>query len=78
MEMIAQKNLYWKNWEADSTLNAGFVFLLDAPGATPNAGWEGNVRAIKRKSEEGNVHDGRKGKKKNKTKQKRLQILQQL
>uniref|UniRef100_A0A2R9AIK3 Glucosaminyl (N-acetyl) transferase family member 7 n=1 Tax=Pan paniscus TaxID=9597 RepID=A0A2R9AIK3_PANPA len=35
--------------------------LKDAPGATPNAGWEGNVRAIKRKSEEGNVHDGRKG-----------------
>ncbi|XP_025254130.1 beta-1,3-galactosyl-O-glycosyl-glycoprotein beta-1,6-N-acetylglucosaminyltransferase 7 [Theropithecus gelada] len=35
--------------------------LKDAPGATPDAGWEGNVRAIKWKSEEGNVHDGCKG-----------------
>ncbi|XP_002830495.3 beta-1,3-galactosyl-O-glycosyl-glycoprotein beta-1,6-N-acetylglucosaminyltransferase 7 [Pongo abelii] len=35
--------------------------LKDAPGATPNAGWEGNIRAIKWKSEEGNVHDGCKG-----------------
>ncbi|XP_001914902.1 beta-1,3-galactosyl-O-glycosyl-glycoprotein beta-1,6-N-acetylglucosaminyltransferase 7 isoform X1 [Equus przewalskii] len=35
--------------------------LKDAPGATPNAGWEGNIRAIKWRSEEGNVHDGCKG-----------------
>uniref|UniRef100_A0A2K5HNT1 Glucosaminyl (N-acetyl) transferase family member 7 n=1 Tax=Colobus angolensis palliatus TaxID=336983 RepID=A0A2K5HNT1_COLAP len=35
--------------------------LKDAPGATPHAGWEGNVRAIKWKNEEGNVHDGCKG-----------------
>uniref|UniRef100_A0A2K6QAG9 Glucosaminyl (N-acetyl) transferase family member 7 n=1 Tax=Rhinopithecus roxellana TaxID=61622 RepID=A0A2K6QAG9_RHIRO len=35
--------------------------LKDAPGATPDAGWEGNVRAIKWKSEEGNVHDRCKG-----------------
>ncbi|XP_031999236.1 beta-1,3-galactosyl-O-glycosyl-glycoprotein beta-1,6-N-acetylglucosaminyltransferase 7 [Hylobates moloch] len=35
--------------------------LKDAPGATPNAGWEGNIQAIKWKSEEGNVHDGCKG-----------------
>uniref|UniRef100_A0A2K5YGE0 Glucosaminyl (N-acetyl) transferase family member 7 n=1 Tax=Mandrillus leucophaeus TaxID=9568 RepID=A0A2K5YGE0_MANLE len=42
---------YW------ATLNQ----LKDAPGATPDAGWEGNVRAIKWKSEEGNVHDGCKG-----------------
>ncbi|XP_011914332.1 PREDICTED: beta-1,3-galactosyl-O-glycosyl-glycoprotein beta-1,6-N-acetylglucosaminyltransferase 7 [Cercocebus atys] len=35
--------------------------LKDAPGATPDAGWEGTVRAIKWKSEEGNVHDGCKG-----------------
>ncbi|KAM5304010.1 beta-1,3-galactosyl-O-glycosyl-glycoprotein beta-1,6-N-acetylglucosaminyltransferase 7-like [Glossophaga mutica] len=35
--------------------------LEDAPGATPNAGWEGNVRATKRRSEEGDAHDGCKG-----------------
>ncbi|XP_004484678.1 beta-1,3-galactosyl-O-glycosyl-glycoprotein beta-1,6-N-acetylglucosaminyltransferase 7 [Dasypus novemcinctus] len=35
--------------------------LKDAPGATPNAGWEGNVRAIKWKKEEGTGHDGCKG-----------------
>ncbi|XP_003787766.1 beta-1,3-galactosyl-O-glycosyl-glycoprotein beta-1,6-N-acetylglucosaminyltransferase 7 [Otolemur garnettii] len=35
--------------------------LKDAPGATPNAGWEGNVRAVKCRHEEGNVHDGCKG-----------------
>ncbi|XP_069352495.1 beta-1,3-galactosyl-O-glycosyl-glycoprotein beta-1,6-N-acetylglucosaminyltransferase 7 [Eulemur rufifrons] len=35
--------------------------LKDAPGATPNAGWKGNVRAIKRRNEEGHVHDGCKG-----------------
>ncbi|XP_039720605.1 beta-1,3-galactosyl-O-glycosyl-glycoprotein beta-1,6-N-acetylglucosaminyltransferase 7-like isoform X1 [Pteropus medius] len=36
--------------------------LKDAPGATPNAGWEGDIRAIKWRNEEGKVHDGCKGK----------------
>ncbi|KAM9248762.1 LOW QUALITY PROTEIN: beta-1,3-galactosyl-O-glycosyl-glycoprotein beta-1,6-N-acetylglucosaminyltransferase 7-like [Dugong dugon] len=35
--------------------------IKDAPGATPNAGWEGHVRAIKWKHEERNAHDGCKG-----------------
>ncbi|KAM9590203.1 beta-1,3-galactosyl-O-glycosyl-glycoprotein beta-1,6-N-acetylglucosaminyltransferase 7-like isoform 1-T4 [Trichechus inunguis] len=35
--------------------------VKDAPGATANAGWEGHVRAIKWKHEEGNAHDGCKG-----------------
>ncbi|XP_023106845.2 beta-1,3-galactosyl-O-glycosyl-glycoprotein beta-1,6-N-acetylglucosaminyltransferase 7 isoform X4 [Felis catus] len=32
--------------------------LKDAPGATPDAGWEGDIRAIKWRNEEGSVHDG--------------------
>ncbi|EHB01220.1 Beta-1,3-galactosyl-O-glycosyl-glycoprotein beta-1,6-N-acetylglucosaminyltransferase 7 [Heterocephalus glaber] len=32
--------------------------LKDAPGATPDAGWEGDVRAIKWRPEEGKGHDG--------------------
>ncbi|XP_032734917.1 beta-1,3-galactosyl-O-glycosyl-glycoprotein beta-1,6-N-acetylglucosaminyltransferase 7-like [Lontra canadensis] len=35
--------------------------LRDAPGATPDAGWEGGVRAVKWRHEEGRVHDGCKG-----------------
>ncbi|XP_075383777.1 putative beta-1,3-galactosyl-O-glycosyl-glycoprotein beta-1,6-N-acetylglucosaminyltransferase 7 [Tenrec ecaudatus] len=35
--------------------------VRDAPGATPEAGWEGNVRAVKWKQEEGSTHDGCKG-----------------
>ncbi|XP_025709088.1 beta-1,3-galactosyl-O-glycosyl-glycoprotein beta-1,6-N-acetylglucosaminyltransferase 7 [Callorhinus ursinus] len=35
--------------------------LRDAPGATPEAGWEGNVHAVKWRHEEGSVHDGCKG-----------------
>ncbi|KAM6147880.1 beta-1,3-galactosyl-O-glycosyl-glycoprotein beta-1,6-N-acetylglucosaminyltransferase 7-like [Erethizon dorsatum] len=35
--------------------------LKDAPGATPDAGWEGDVRAIKWRMEEGEAHDGCKG-----------------
>ncbi|XP_076969536.1 putative beta-1,3-galactosyl-O-glycosyl-glycoprotein beta-1,6-N-acetylglucosaminyltransferase 7 [Tamandua tetradactyla] len=35
--------------------------LKDAPGTIPNAGGEGNIRAIKWKKEEGNTHDGCKG-----------------
>ncbi|XP_012371206.1 beta-1,3-galactosyl-O-glycosyl-glycoprotein beta-1,6-N-acetylglucosaminyltransferase 7 [Octodon degus] len=35
--------------------------LQDAPGATPDAGWEGALRAIKWRSEEGRAHDGCKG-----------------
>ncbi|XP_044909401.1 beta-1,3-galactosyl-O-glycosyl-glycoprotein beta-1,6-N-acetylglucosaminyltransferase 7 isoform X3 [Felis catus] len=35
--------------------------LKDAPGATPDAGWEGDIRAIKWRNEEGSVHDGCKG-----------------
>ncbi|CAD7669215.1 unnamed protein product [Nyctereutes procyonoides] len=35
--------------------------LRDAPGATPDSGWEGNVRAVKWRNEEGSVHDGCKG-----------------
>ncbi|XP_029772165.1 beta-1,3-galactosyl-O-glycosyl-glycoprotein beta-1,6-N-acetylglucosaminyltransferase 7-like [Suricata suricatta] len=45
------ERLYWV------TLNR----LKDAPGATPDAGWEGDIRAIKWRSEEGSVHDGCKG-----------------
>ncbi|XP_021505774.1 beta-1,3-galactosyl-O-glycosyl-glycoprotein beta-1,6-N-acetylglucosaminyltransferase 7 [Meriones unguiculatus] len=32
--------------------------LKDAPGATPDAGWDGNIRATKRRSEEGDGHKG--------------------
>ncbi|XP_055963420.1 beta-1,3-galactosyl-O-glycosyl-glycoprotein beta-1,6-N-acetylglucosaminyltransferase 7-like [Sorex fumeus] len=35
--------------------------LRDAPGATPDAGWEGNVRATKWKGQEGRGHSGCKG-----------------
>ncbi|GAB0197485.1 beta-1,3-galactosyl-O-glycosyl-glycoprotein beta-1,6-N-acetylglucosaminyltransferase 7 [Grus japonensis] len=35
--------------------------LNDAPGATPNADWEGNIRAIKWKDQEGTLHKGCKG-----------------
>uniref|UniRef100_A0A8C8S149 Glucosaminyl (N-acetyl) transferase family member 7 n=1 Tax=Pelusios castaneus TaxID=367368 RepID=A0A8C8S149_9SAUR len=35
--------------------------LSDAPAATPNAEWEGNIRAIKWKDQEGVVHNGCKG-----------------
>ncbi|EHB18848.1 Beta-1,3-galactosyl-O-glycosyl-glycoprotein beta-1,6-N-acetylglucosaminyltransferase 7 [Heterocephalus glaber] len=35
--------------------------LKDAPGATPDAGWEGDVRAIKWRPEEGKGHDGCRG-----------------
>ncbi|XP_019365750.1 PREDICTED: beta-1,3-galactosyl-O-glycosyl-glycoprotein beta-1,6-N-acetylglucosaminyltransferase 7 [Gavialis gangeticus] len=35
--------------------------LTDSPGATPNAGWEGNIRAIKWKDQEGVNHNGCKG-----------------
>ncbi|KAM6164676.1 beta-1,3-galactosyl-O-glycosyl-glycoprotein beta-1,6-N-acetylglucosaminyltransferase 7-like [Rhynchocyon petersi] len=45
------EQLYWV------TLNR----MQDAPGATPSAGWEGNVRAVKRKDEEGTAHKGCKG-----------------
>lgn len=37
-----------------------FVFK-DAPGATPNAGWQGDLRAIKWKDQEGASHKGCKG-----------------
>uniref|UniRef100_A0A8C5L811 Glucosaminyl (N-acetyl) transferase family member 7 n=1 Tax=Jaculus jaculus TaxID=51337 RepID=A0A8C5L811_JACJA len=35
--------------------------LKDAPGVTRDTGWEGHFRAIKRKAEEGDGHDGCKG-----------------
>ncbi|XP_006018251.1 beta-1,3-galactosyl-O-glycosyl-glycoprotein beta-1,6-N-acetylglucosaminyltransferase 7 [Alligator sinensis] len=35
--------------------------LTDSPGATPNADWEGNIRAIKWKDQEGVKHNGCKG-----------------
>ncbi|KAM8996396.1 beta-1,3-galactosyl-O-glycosyl-glycoprotein beta-1,6-N-acetylglucosaminyltransferase 7-like isoform 1-T6 [Ara ararauna] len=35
--------------------------LNDAPGATPHADWEGNIRAIKWKDQEGIIHKGCKG-----------------
>ncbi|XP_069402934.1 beta-1,3-galactosyl-O-glycosyl-glycoprotein beta-1,6-N-acetylglucosaminyltransferase 7 [Ovis canadensis] len=35
--------------------------LKDAPGSTPNAGWEGNIRAVKWRNKEGTVHEGCKG-----------------
>ncbi|XP_039353882.1 beta-1,3-galactosyl-O-glycosyl-glycoprotein beta-1,6-N-acetylglucosaminyltransferase 7-like [Mauremys reevesii] len=35
--------------------------LNDAPAATPNAQWEGNIRAIKWKDQEGVAHNGCKG-----------------
>ncbi|KAH0619179.1 hypothetical protein JD844_018939 [Phrynosoma platyrhinos] len=36
--------------------------ISDAPGATPNLKWEGNVRAIKWREHEGKFHNGCKGK----------------
>ncbi|XP_078508127.1 putative beta-1,3-galactosyl-O-glycosyl-glycoprotein beta-1,6-N-acetylglucosaminyltransferase 7 [Lissotriton helveticus] len=35
--------------------------LPDAPGSTPDAQWEGNVRAVKWREQEGTSHDGCKG-----------------
>nr|XP_017528913.2 beta-1,3-galactosyl-O-glycosyl-glycoprotein beta-1,6-N-acetylglucosaminyltransferase 7 [Manis javanica] len=35
--------------------------LKDAPGATPTAGWKGNIRATKWRHQEGGVHKGCKG-----------------
>uniref|UniRef100_A0A8D2LBR4 Glucosaminyl (N-acetyl) transferase family member 7 n=2 Tax=Varanus komodoensis TaxID=61221 RepID=A0A8D2LBR4_VARKO len=35
--------------------------LPDAPGATPDARWEGNIRAIKWRDQEGKAHNGCKG-----------------
>ncbi|XP_008113452.1 beta-1,3-galactosyl-O-glycosyl-glycoprotein beta-1,6-N-acetylglucosaminyltransferase 7 [Anolis carolinensis] len=35
--------------------------LPDAPGATPDLTWEGNIRAIKWRDQEGKMHDGCKG-----------------
>ncbi|XP_037356616.1 beta-1,3-galactosyl-O-glycosyl-glycoprotein beta-1,6-N-acetylglucosaminyltransferase 7-like [Talpa occidentalis] len=35
--------------------------LKDAPGATPHASWEGDVRAVKWRNEEGRGHSGCKG-----------------
>uniref|UniRef100_A0A8D0DIN9 Glucosaminyl (N-acetyl) transferase family member 7 n=1 Tax=Salvator merianae TaxID=96440 RepID=A0A8D0DIN9_SALMN len=35
--------------------------LPDAPGATPDAQWEGNIRAIKWRDQEGKAHNGCKG-----------------
>ncbi|OCT62410.1 beta-1,3-galactosyl-O-glycosyl-glycoprotein beta-1,6-N-acetylglucosaminyltransferase 7 [Xenopus laevis] len=32
--------------------------LKDAPGSTPEAQWEGNIRAVKWKDQEGSVHSG--------------------
>lgn len=39
-----------------------FVSPSDAPGATPDAAWEGNIRATKWRTEEGNSHKGCTGK----------------
>ncbi|XP_032950610.1 beta-1,3-galactosyl-O-glycosyl-glycoprotein beta-1,6-N-acetylglucosaminyltransferase 7-like [Rhinolophus ferrumequinum] len=50
-DMHSPERHYWV------TLNR----LKDAPGATANAGWEGDVRATKWRNEEGRVHDGCKG-----------------
>ncbi|XP_066558316.1 beta-1,3-galactosyl-O-glycosyl-glycoprotein beta-1,6-N-acetylglucosaminyltransferase 7 [Amia ocellicauda] len=35
--------------------------LSDAPGSNPNGGWEGSIRAIKWKDQEGKLHGGCKG-----------------
>ncbi|XP_061487189.1 beta-1,3-galactosyl-O-glycosyl-glycoprotein beta-1,6-N-acetylglucosaminyltransferase 7-like isoform X3 [Rhineura floridana] len=37
------------------------IWLLDAPGATPDAQWEGNIRAIKWRDQEGIAHNGCQG-----------------
>ncbi|KFV40881.1 Beta-1,3-galactosyl-O-glycosyl-glycoprotein beta-1,6-N-acetylglucosaminyltransferase 7, partial [Gavia stellata] len=47
-------------WVTLNRLNEPYVFK-DAPGATPNANWEGNIRAIKWKDQEGTIHKGCKG-----------------
>jgi hypothetical protein len=44
-----------------------FCFSPDAPGATLDAGWEGNIRAMKWRTEEGSIHDECKGKQKQAT-----------
>lgn len=48
--------------EADCTVRSGSVSPSDAPGATPDAGWAGDIRAVKWRTEEGKAHDGCKGK----------------
>lgn len=35
--------------------------VKDAPGNHINGGWEGDIRSIKWKDQEGDVHDGCKG-----------------
>ncbi|KFO89949.1 Beta-1,3-galactosyl-O-glycosyl-glycoprotein beta-1,6-N-acetylglucosaminyltransferase 7, partial [Buceros rhinoceros silvestris] len=47
-------------WVTLNRLNEPYIFK-DAPGATPNADWEGNIRAIKWKDQAGTVHKGCKG-----------------
>ncbi|XP_025870827.1 beta-1,3-galactosyl-O-glycosyl-glycoprotein beta-1,6-N-acetylglucosaminyltransferase 7 isoform X2 [Vulpes vulpes] len=54
-----------KNWAGTDTASIPALGIrgtaFDAPGATPDSGWEGNVRAVKWRNEEGSVHDGCKG-----------------
>lgn len=37
------------------------MISTDAPGSKVDAGWEGNIRAIKWRDQEGTVHQGCKG-----------------
>ncbi|XP_005990639.1 beta-1,3-galactosyl-O-glycosyl-glycoprotein beta-1,6-N-acetylglucosaminyltransferase 7 [Latimeria chalumnae] len=55
--LIWSKDTYSPDEHYWVTLNR----LKDAPGATPNAEWDGNIRAIKWRNKEGVSHDGCKG-----------------
>lgn len=41
--------------------NYSCLCLLEVPGSNVNGGWEGNIRAIKWKDQEGTTHQGCKG-----------------
>lgn len=54
-------SLHYNSWELYTTVCSSVPWISlpsDAPGATPDAGWEGHIRATKWRTEAG---DGRKG-----------------
>ena len=72
----ARKSWHPRAEQLPARCNARSVSPLDAPGATPDAGWEGDIRAIKWRNEEGSVHDGCKGKTRTKAKAKAFQFYE--
>lgn len=46
------------SWELSATVCSGVLFPSDAPGAAPDTGWEGHIRASKRRTGAGDGHEG--------------------